>query len=320
VKKIFFAVAVSAVIFSHVANAAAPTPAPAASASATAATSAPPNVAIDNSATTQPTPPSSLSPNDKEPVPCTGDNCPGDKFDLSSVLGVRISLLHNGGIQDKTTFGVTAHAAGETYRTYRIFSLRTSGIAGLGGGSGGLEGALGGTVAAGIRVPVAEHHGPVIRVGLGGELLGNSQFYYSHIDLPIGEVGYQYTNGHTVFEIGGRGGSLITGRYNTGDSFRRELGTSLELGGYLAAHGNHGRIDVNYMHIAATPDPGTGVDVLRGAACGYVVLDKVAICADAMFIHGDEQPPIIPAGTPPLTFDTSSTSIYGGLLVGFAIN
>jgi hypothetical protein len=27
-----------------------------------------------------------------------------------------------------------------------------------------------------------------------------------------------------------------------------------------------------------------------------------------------------PAGTPPVTFETSSTSIYGGVLVGFAIN
>ncbi len=260
-----------------------------------------------------------MSPNDKEPVPCTGDNCPGDTWDLSSVLGVRLSLLHNGGLQNKTTFGVTAHGAGETYRTYKLFSLRSSGIAGLGGGSGGLEGALGGTLALGIRIPVAEHHGPVIRAGLGGELLGNSQFYYSHIDLPIGEIGYQYSSGHTVFEIGGRAGSLITGRYNTGDSFRRELGTSLEVGGYLAAHVEHGRIDINYMHIAATPDPGTGVDVLRGSACGYVT-PKVAICGDAMFIHGDEQPPPLPVGPPPVVIDTSSTSIYGGVLVGFAIN
>jgi hypothetical protein len=258
-----------------------------------------------------------MSPNDKEPVPCQGDDCPGDKWDLSSVLGVRISLLHNGGLQNKTTFGVTAYAAGETYRTYKLFSIRTSGLAGLGGGSGGLEGALGGTLALGIRVPVSPHHGPVIRVGLGGELLGNSQFYYSHIDLPLGEVGYQYINGHTVFEIGGRGASLITGRYNTGDSFRRELGTSLELGGYLAAHAEQGRVDVSFMHIAATPDPGTGVDVLRGTACGYVT-PKVGICGDGMFIHGDEQPPLptVPPSTP---LSTSSTSIYGGLLVGFAI-
>jgi hypothetical protein len=276
-----------------------------------------PNVAIDNSASATPTPPSSMNPGDKEPVPCAGDDCPGDKFDLSSVLGVRIGLLHNSGLSDKTTFGVTAQGSGETYRTYRVFSIRTSAIAGLGGGSGGLEGALGGTLALGIRVPVAEHHGPIIRVGLGGELLGNSQFYYSHIDLPLGEIGYQYTMGHTVLELGVRGASLVTGRYNTGDSYRRELGTSLELGGYLAAHVERGRIDVNYMHIAATPDPGTGVDVLRGSACGYVT-KQIGICGDAMLIHGDEQPPSLPAGTPPLVFP-ASTSIYGGVLVGFAI-
>ncbi|MGH7282856.1 MAG: hypothetical protein ACRELY_15125 [Polyangiaceae bacterium] len=290
-----------------------------ASTGASAAKPAPavPNVAISNDSNVQPTPPASMSPNDKEPFPCSGDNC-GDPWDLSSVLGVRISLLHNGGLQNKTTFGVTAQGAGESYRTYKLFSIRTSAIAGLGGGSGGLEGALGATFTGGIRVPVSEHHGPIIRVGLGGELLGNSQFYYSHIDLPIGEVGYQYISGHTILEAGVRGASLITGRYNTGDSFRRELGTSFELGGYIAAHGTHGRIDANFMHIAASgTDPGTGVDVLRGTACAYVT-PTVGICGDAMFIHGDEQPPI-PVASATSAVDTSSTSIYGGLLVGFAV-
>jgi hypothetical protein len=57
---------------------------------------------------------------------------------------------------------------------------------------------------------------------------------------------------------------------------------------------------------------------LRGSGCGYVTT-KVAICGDAMFIHGDEQPPL--ATVPPTTpLSTSSTSIYGGVLVGFAIN
>ena len=179
------------------------------------------------------------------------------------MFGVRLSLLHNSRLSDKTTFAVTAQGAGETYRTYRLFSIRTSGIAGLGGGSGGLEGALGATIAVGIRVPLGEHHGPIIRVGLGGELLGNSQFYYSNIDLPTGEIGYQYISGHTIFEVGG----------------------------YAALHGAFGRVDANFMHIVASnTDPGTGVDVLRGTACGFVNT-KIGICADAMFVHGDEQPP-----------------------------
>jgi hypothetical protein len=44
-----------------------------------------------------------------------------------------------------------------------------------------------------------------------------------------------------------------------------------------------------------------------------------------MFIHGDEQPVsnILPTGSPggvPAAIDSSQTSIYGGVLVGFAIN
>jgi len=217
----------------------------------------------------------------------------------------------------KSTFGAMFWAASENYKTDRFFALRSSGLAALGGGSGGLEGGLGGTVAVGIRVPVAAHHGPIVRVGLGGELLGNSQFYYSHIDLPIGEVGYQFMSGHTILEIGGRAAVILTGRYNTGDALHRELGTGAQYGGYVAAHSGFGRLDANFMHLPnGNNSPGTSVDVLRGTACAYAA-NLIALCLDGMYLHGDEQPPLAPLGAVPLSYPAAKT-FYGGIMAGFS--
>ncbi len=92
---------------------------------------------------------------------------------------------------------------------------------------------------------------------------------------------------------------------------RRELGGgSLEWGGYLAVHTRDGRIDLSYTRIDADGNaPGGTVEVLRGVACGYVK-ERVAICADGMYIRGNASyfgPPAIPA---------SVDSFYGGVTIG----
>ena len=237
-----------------------------------------------------------------------------------AVLGIRGSLMHVSGPQDATTAGAMFFLGSELYRTEGLLSLRSNAIAALGGGNGGVEGALGFGGTIGIRAPVTANQGPVARVGLDMDLLGNEQFYFSHIELPLGEIGYQYSNGATILEIGARGAPLLTGRYNTGDSFRRELGTSFEWGGYIGAHASIGRLDASFTRIEArsTP-PDTPVDVARGSACVYAG-KWVAICADAMVIHGDEQPPLAVPTAPPgatVSSSTTATSFYGGATLGF---
>lgn len=240
------------------------------------------------------------------------DTCVLGHWNFNSVVGVRLSLASVGGPEKTTTGGAEFWLTSENYRTLHLASFRSSAIAGLGGGTGGVEGALGFSLAAGIRAPVAPTHGPILRAGLSMELLGNQQFYFSHIDLPLGEVGYQYAAGDTLFEIGARGAPLLTGRYNTGDDERRELGTSFDWGGYVAAHFHFGRLDAQLTRVEArSTDPGTPVDVLRGTACGYVTKD-LAFCLDGMLLHGDEQPKPAPAPS-----DSSTTSFYGGASFGF---
>ncbi|MEO8796542.1 MAG: hypothetical protein ABI551_01535 [Polyangiaceae bacterium] len=243
-----------------------------------------------------------------------GPTCEEPTVDLDTVAAIRLSFLHVSGPENTGSAGAQFWFSGEGYKTIGLLSLRSSALAGLGGGTGGIEGSLGFFGAAGIRVPVAATHGPFIRVGLGGELLGNQQFYFSHIDLPFGEAGYQYLNGATVFELGMRAAPLLTGRYNTGDSARRELGTSFEWAGFLDAKSRFGKIDLSFLRIEArkTP-PDTPVDVVRGSACAFPV-SYLAICLDAMYVHGDEQPPlVVPAGA---TGDTTASALYGGASVG----
>jgi hypothetical protein len=231
----------------------------------------------------------------------------------TTVFGVRGSLTNTHAAETDGTFGAaTLSVSSEQYKTRGLLAMRASTQASLGGGTAGLEGSLGGTLTAGIRVPVADNHGPIVRIGLGGELLGNSRFYFSRISLPIGEVGYQYLEGRTVLEFGVRGAPVLTGRYNTGHVTRRET-DGLEGGAYLAAHSSFGRLDASYMRMIPGDRNaylGKDVDVLRGSACGYV-RDRIAICLDGMFVDGGAS-----YSRPAFTLPTNPQAIYGGLTVG----
>lgn len=270
--------------------------------------------------TTQTTTQTTAGTTDATPLECDDkDVCKESNADYDTVAGVRGSVAHVSGPQDATTVGATFSLSSEIYKTSGLLSARSSAIAGLGGGTGGVEGALGFGGTIGIRAPVTENQGPIARVGLSMELLGNQQFYFSHIDLPLGEIGYQISKGDTVLEIGARGAPLLNGRYDTGDTFRRELGTSFEWGGYLGAHGTLGRLDVSFTRIEdRSSPPDTPVSLLRGSACAYVT-KLVAICADGMYIYGDEDlatslPP--PAAGAPVV-SAAAKSFYGGLTLGF---
>ncbi len=249
-----------------------------------------------------------------EPCATCGTQCDTYPWEGATEFGLRVSLANVSGPKDVTTLGVQFAGASTQHVHRGVFTLRGATLFGLGGGTGGLEGALGGSLTGGIRAPVAENHGPFARVGIGGELMGNSQFYFSHIDLPLGEVGYQFARDRYVFEIGGRVSPTLTGRYNTGDIERRELGSSFAWAGYLSSLGRHGRFDASFTRFETRQGiPGTPVSVGRATACGYFA-KMMAVCVDGMYIVGDEQP--TPALLPPLGASTTARSFYGGLTIG----
>jgi hypothetical protein len=232
-------------------------------------------------------------------------------WERGSIVGVRLSALNtNGAEKDGTFIGAMAAFQSEQYEVGKLFSGHGNSYGYLGGGSAGFEGGLGGTLMVGLRLPFFEKHGPIARIGVAGEMLGNKRFYYSRLVLPMGEIGYQYASGYTVLELGGRGGNVVSGRYNTGHRTRRELGDgSLEWGFYGAAHTKFSRFDISYTRIQADDNyPGGAVGTLRGTGCFYI--SRLGICGDAMVINGKGY-----IGLPRVPLDVST--IYGGLTVGF---
>ena len=245
------------------------------------------------------------------PPPCK-KNKP-DPWEKTTVGGLRGSFTHVGGSDREGNYGALLLSfASEQYKTEGILSGRLSGAGGLGGGTGGFEGGIGGSLAGGVRLPVGADHGPVARIGLGGELMGNKNLYFSRIQLPTLEVGYQYIHDRTVLEAGMRGSVVLTGRYYTGNDTKRDFGdASLEWGAYLAAHTRYGRIDAQFYRIEGRgTDPSGPINIARGWLCGYVI-DKVGICADAMVLDGDAMR-VGPGGST----KTRVASFYGGLMVG----
>ena len=232
-------------------------------------------------------------------------------WEPGSIVGARLAISSTHGAEkDGTYVAAMAMFASEQFKVGKIFSGHESSYGYLGGGSAGFEGGLGGTFLVGARAPLGEKHGPLARVGLSMEMQGNKRFYYSRIALPTAEIGYQYASDRTILEAGGRGGAVITGRYNTGDRTHRELGGgSFEWGFYAAAHTRHSRADISYTRIQADDNyPGGAVGTLRANGCGYIGF--IGICGDAMLVNGDGY-----VGLPRQSFSVST--FYGGITVGF---
>jgi hypothetical protein len=261
-----------------------------------------------------PPPPGPPPPPPSCTAPCTGtctSVCDENKHEWAGVIGVRGSVLNvNGSDHDGLTSGATFTGTGDHHDTKDHISWHASYVWGLGGGTGGLEGGLGLGLAGGFRADVTPNQGPFARIGAMGELWGNDRFYFSRLELPMAEVGYQYLKGDNLFELGGRAAPILGGRYDVGDGARRETSSSYEWGAYLGIHSKLGRLDVAYNRIQLpTRNLDTPIDTIRGEGCIFVI-DHVGICVDGHYLRGDVT---LPNGTTSL-----ATTVYGGLSLGYA--
>lgn len=229
-------------------------------------------------------------------------------LEKNCVWGLRGSGMDlRGSDADEGTGGASLFTWSDKYATRGIFTYRGSILGMLGGGTAGFEGGLGGGLQWGVRAKVDEYHGPLMRIGFDGLMIGNEKLFASYIEVPTTHVGYQYLKGVTVLEVGGHGGAILDGRFNTGDDARRKLG-GFDFGAYMAVHLPDARFDVSWMRVVAKrSDPKTPVDMLRGAACVYV--DIFGACVDAWYMRGDVQYHM------PIQTSTSQV-LYGGLLIG----
>lgn len=229
------------------------------------------------------------------------------------VIGVRGSLLSvKGSDHDGVTSGATFTLVTDMHQTKDHVTWHGSFIGGLGGGTGGVEGGLGMGLAGGFRANFGDEHGPFARVGAMGELWGNDRFYFSRLELPMAELGYQYLTLDDSFllELGGRAAPILGGRYDVGDNARRETSGGYEWGGYLSLHSHYGRLDVGYNRIELpTKKVDSPIDTIRGDACATIA-KHVGICVDGHFLRGDI---VMPDNSV-----SKATTFYAGLTIGYA--
>ena len=224
-----------------------------------------------------------------------------------SVTGARVSATHvSTGTVNDSAIGVAFAGTADAYALDG--TTHGSSFFVLGGGQAGFEGALGGTVDIGYRIPIAADHGPFGRIGFDGRLQGNDLYYFSLVELPRLTLGWQYLKGKTVIEGGPRGGAILAGLYDPAEDGRRKL-NGFEWGGFVSAQVDFLRLDVSAMRIEARKTlNGTPVDVGRASFCGLV--DKVGVCFDALLFRGDAEMRANAGGI------RSTTTQYVGLTIG----
>lgn len=228
----------------------------------------------------------------------------------SGSSGGRLSTTRvHGSDADDTGLGMALTLWGQSsrYAAYRTFSFRDRSFAFIGGGALGFEGGIGGDLATGVRAPFGRYHGPVLRLGLRGHLLGNDKLYTSMLEIPQVQIGYQFLRNDEAFEIAGRAGAVLIGRFNTGDDAERKLGKSMEVGGHMGLHFDPVHLEIEHAHVLLQRDLGD-VDLASAQLCSDAWV--LQLCVDARVGRGDAVVPGIGALPGPVT------SYYGGFGVG----
>jgi hypothetical protein len=234
---------------------------------------------------------------------------------LQSMLGARASVFSGTGTEPAFGGGISTQQSG--YVNYRpvFLTLRAVSLGALGSSAEGFEGVQSGDVSLGVLVPVGEDHGPFLRVGLRGYMLGNEAVWLSNFEVPAGYLGYQLQDGHWLLEAAGRTGMVVTGRHTHYAQYqgfdvleRRRLGQpSLEVGGHAAFGYDGFRAEVEYMRIGVADTIGTPLHAWTVSACFRQ--GSLGGCLD--YRRWEADVPRIDGSISPLTVG------YGGLSIGF---
>jgi len=225
----------------------------------------------------------------------------------TSVFGLRGSASTVQGPPAREGAGLMAWSEGENYAQGPIMNVHGVHRLALGGGGTGLEGTLLGGFTVGFRIPFSERQGPVFRAGAFGYVQGNDSFYASVLELPRVEVGYQLTYPSVALEVGVSSGAVLTGRQRIGDAYTRQLGSGLEVGGYLSARIPWFRIRAAAVRLPSADELSAPVRVLDASLCALA--SPLAICLDARVAVTDE---IAYSGA----LVPDARSMYTGLAVG----
>lgn len=182
-----------------------------------------------------------------------------------------------------TGLSLSLAAAAETRRSTRLYSGYSRLSGSLGGGNVGVDGRLALAHTSGVRLELGDFHGPFFRVGIRGWFASNERLLTSFLELPHGEVGYQYLDDWWMLEVGARTGPVLVGRYNpTGEGHHR-LGRSLEVSGYVALSVERLRLEGSVMRVERSGDQHP-VDIARVDACLWPGA-SYAVCLDGQWLR-----------------------------------
>ncbi len=191
---------------------------------------------------------------------------------------------------DKNTqlgaFGISNSHVGFGYE--RPGTIRVINTASLAGGADGIEGSFTNAVAGGVRAPFGKHHGLVLRGGGEASIFGNRYLWDSLLELPQLQLGYQWLVPGSVADLATKGGYVLLGRHNTGDSGVRDLGGAVEWGGIGTLH--LGPVDLGASYTRIYPrHGGTPVDLVETAFCGNA--KPILVCTNVRYERGDVRVP-----------------------------
>jgi hypothetical protein len=218
------------------------------------------------------------------------------------LIGVRGSIARAqlGGENHDST-GLVFAGYGDGFRGDGLLSARASHFFAIGGGTGGFEGGLGGMFAIGLRAPLTGTSGVFVRGAFRGELLGNSEFYFSRLELPEGQIGFQVLARSVQLEVGATIAPVLAGRLRVGSGDSRDLGGSMAAGAFATIQSAHLQLTADVVRIDARGDPGP-VKMAQGLLCARTF--PIALCADARAIGDTYSGP------------TDQRVFYGGITLG----
>jgi hypothetical protein len=194
------------------------------------------------------------------------------------VLGLRgTHAAVTGGSDERGGFGLGLRGMVNVLHTEDGVSGKVQSDWQLGGGAG-FEGRLVGQMTFGAAL--FDHDTPFLRGGLGGGIEGNDNFYFSHFELPVLELGYHHSSEAWVFELGMRGAATLTSRYRGGSSPTLRGGPAPSWGAFASTYAGPIWLDVTMMRVEQER-PLTGG---WGQICGG---NYWAVCIDGAIYHGD---------------------------------
>lgn len=229
-----------------------------------------------------------------------GAECSPDCWDFaflssgeSARLGLQVSttwVMAPG--DDDVDVGVLASYFAQIYRTRDVLSSHALLYGSLGGGSAGTEGSAGGSLDFGVRLPISDVAGPVLRLGPSASVVGHDRFQRSMFAPLTLTAGFQRIDDRGLVEAGLRAGLLAAGRVRALGAISGLAG-ALEVGSYLAAHAAPLQIDATVGVIRPGPlGDDARLALMSVTAC--LDLELFTLCAELQSLqarllgrHGD---------------------------------